>query len=342
MRQGINPGKVEYDLEPFKRHRVVIPVYIPDQKGYFRDSVEILRLCLESLCRTTGGQVSITVISNGSIPEVTALLRSFFNAGRIDQVVLNDHNWGKIDAVLTAAHGRFEDLLTIADHDVLFLPGWTDEVERIFRAFPEAGFVTPSPNPSLTYLHTSATILSAALRRELAFEQVVPARDLDLFARSIGRPDYFSPEHRRSQMIVKRDGVSACVGGGHFVFTLRREVVDHLSHHPVLAALGAGMTSRFDDPPDAMGVWRLATTRAYARHMGNVPEPWMYEEIEASGPPRAAEAMDEALPPLTFPAVGMIPLRWRKLGVAALRRLGYRRGGRRPLATDQVASETRR
>ena len=31
---------------------------------------------------------------------------------------------------------------------------------------------------------------------------------------------------------------------------------------------------------DKLGLWRLATTKAYVYHMGNVAESWMYEELE--------------------------------------------------------------
>jgi hypothetical protein len=338
MRSGINPGKVSYNLVPFKRHRVILPVFIPHEDGYYKSACEVLRLCLESLCRTTGGRVAITVISNGSCQKATDLIQSFLDTGRIDQVLFNVHNWGKIDSALSVLHGRFEELLTVSDGDVLFLPGWLEAVEQIFMTFPEAGFVTPSPNPSVTYLHTTATLFASLLSRELSRESVVPARDMDLFARSINRPDYFRPEHRASQLVVKRGGLTACVGGGHFVFTLRRDVVDRMPHEPSMMALGSGMTDRFDDPPDAMGAWRLSTTRAYARHMGNTPEPWMYEELpppaDEDGRPAPAEvaaepASEPSLPPVQLSRFRWMPLPWRKRVIAAWRK--SLRTARRPI-----------
>src|SRR5688572_16648776 len=140
MREGLNPFK-NSSIESFKQHRVLIPVYIPNKEGYFKDAIEILRLCIESLHRTTVGRASVTVISNGSMLEVVELLQSYLSRGYIQQLVLNGRNWGKIDAVLSTARGRFENLMTIADADVLFRPGWIEAVEEAFRVFPECGFV---------------------------------------------------------------------------------------------------------------------------------------------------------------------------------------------------------
>ncbi|MGD9901839.1 MAG: glycosyltransferase family A protein [Vicinamibacterales bacterium] len=317
MREGINPAKVDHQLAAFGRHRVIVPVHIPHQDGYHRHSLEILRLSLDSLIATTGARAPVTVISNGSSRATETVLRRYFDEGKLDQLVQNDVNWGKVDAVLTAVHGRFEQLFTVADADVLFLPGWLDAVEDVFRTFPEAGFVTPSPNPSLAFVYSTATVLSAAMRGELSWANVVPAVDLDRFARSIGRPDYFTGHHRQSQMVVSRRGVTACVGGGHFAFTIRREVTARISHLPTLQAMGEALSRRFDEPPDRAGAWRLATPRAFVRHMGNVPEPWMYEEAAAIAAvvPAAAAVGDGELPAFRRSLLRHVPLRWRRRSV---------------------------
>ncbi len=319
MRTGINPGKIDFTLEAFRRHRVVMPVHIPSAEGYFQHAMEILKLSLDSLILTTRGRVGITVISNGSTADEMALLRSYFDDGSIDQLIVNDRTWGKINTVVAATHARFEELVTVTDADVLFLPGWLDEVEATFHHFPEAGFVTPVPNPSLSFAHTSSTILSALLNRELTFERVVPEGDLDHFARSIGRPGYFLARHRRAQMVVKRNGISACVGGGHFVFTLRREVIRYLPHLPAMTAMGAQMSSRIDEPPDEIGVWRLSTTRAFARHMGNVPEPWMYDELKRCRDTPWVETPELPLPTLKKSRLAILPIHWRNRLVRGIR-----------------------
>jgi hypothetical protein len=299
MRNGLNPGKIHPQLSAFKRHRVIIPVYVPTLDGYFAHALEILRLGLESLWLTAGTRASVTVSSNECTHEVVDALHRWAAQGWIDQLVLNTSNRGKVDAVTAVARGAFEELITIADGDVMFMPGWMQAIEDLFIHFPECGFVAPCPNPVASLSCTSATILGALASGELGYQKVVADEDLDRFAHSIGRADWFKPEHRRAQTIVQRGGVTACVGGGHFVFTIRKELVDTIPKLPSLQALKVGGEHVWlDEPPDKAGVWKLATPRAFAYHLGNTPEPWMYDELEVCRAAGPEPPRDLALPAL--------------------------------------------
>jgi hypothetical protein len=163
----------------------------------------------------------------------------------------------------------------------------------------------------LSWAFTSATILGALANGELTCDKLVPDEDLDQFAASIGQPGWFSELDRRAQLIVRRNGLAACVGSGHFVFTIRREVVRAIPPNPTLRALEVGVERDWLDlPPDRLGVWRLATARAYACHLGNVAEPWMDEELERIRD--KASANDTAEPPLPALRRGLISrVPWR-------------------------------
>jgi hypothetical protein len=283
MRQGANPGKQTFRLPDYAPHRVIVPVCIPELGGYFAQSVKVLELCLESLRVTTAGRASVTVISNGCAPEVVQWLECLHRQGWIDQLLLNTSNRGKIDAVFSVARGAPEPLLTMADCDVLFRHGWLEAIEGLFNAFPECGLASPTPLPSLVWEYTTSTILGAFVNRELRFEKVVPGEDLDRFVASIDNPGFFRLYHRQSQLVVRRGDARACIGCGHFVCTVRREVLAGAPRRPCCLALGRDAERIWvDSPPDRLGFWRLATPRTYAYHMGNVPEPWMYEELERS------------------------------------------------------------
>ncbi len=320
MRLGMNPAKANPQLTGYARHRVIIPVYIPSQEGYFSQSLEVLRLCLQSLRQTIGDKAAVTLVSNGSMPAVLAELERQYAAGWIDQLVINQTNRGKVDAVVTVARGAFEELLTVADCDVLFRPGWLAAVEALFAHFPECGFVAPVPNPLLLWHHTSATVLGALLKRELHFAPVIEDADWRRFTRSIGRADLATGIHCRSQMTVRRGRVTACVGAGHFVFTMRKAVVAAMPQEPSLSAVAGDSELRWlDMPPDAAGFWRLATPHAYAYHLGNQVEPWMYDELRATVPGSAVAAASVPLPPTRLPWPSRWPWRLRRALVRLLR-----------------------
>ncbi|MGH9846613.1 MAG: glycosyltransferase family A protein [Blastocatellia bacterium] len=311
MRVGANPAKSQTGLGGYGLHRIIVPVYIPHLEGYFEHAIEVLRLCLESLRITASKKAAITVVSNGCAPVAVEELKRL---EWIDQLILNQQNRGKIDAAVTAARGSYEPLVTITDCDVLFRDGWIEAVEEVFQTFPECGYVCPFPSPAGAWHHTSATLLGALARAELGYEKVVDNADLDRFAHSIGRLDLYKPEHRNAQLIVRRQGRIACIGAGHFTCTLRREVLAGMPGEPSLKAIEGQSELRWLDlPPDAMGFWRLSTPRAWVHHMGNIPEPWMHEELAAlleQGVADADGARD--LPPARLRWMGKIPVTIRR------------------------------
>lgn len=285
-------------LEGHALHRVILPIFIPRLEEYFERALEVLDLCLTSLQRSLDRPVAISLVANGCCTEVVKHLQTVRDQGWIDQLVIHAENRGKVDAAVSVARGSFEPLLTISDSDTLFLPGWLEAVESTFRAFPEAGAVAPIPNPRGVRYHTTATMLGARLRGELSWQSVVPREDLDKFAASVGQPSFYSPEHYDRQLVVEREGHVACVGAGHFSVTLRREMVEGMPKGPSLVAVsGVSEELWMDEPVDRLGAWRLSTARAFVRHIGNIPENWMAEEIEGSGS-TPAPADHVPLPPL--------------------------------------------
>ena len=49
MRVGLNPNRDKLLPISDYLHQIIIPVYIPNQEDYFKDSLKILKLCLASL-----------------------------------------------------------------------------------------------------------------------------------------------------------------------------------------------------------------------------------------------------------------------------------------------------
>ncbi|NOT60256.1 MAG: glycosyltransferase family 2 protein [Acidobacteria bacterium] len=328
MRVGKNPASTFDTLASHRRHRILVPVYIPHTNEYFADALEILQLCLRSLRATINKQagneqVAVTLIANGCCDEALQVLETEFAAGWLDQLCVNQTNRGKVDAIISVARGSFEPLLTFADADVLFHPGWLQKVEAVFAHFPDCGFVSPMPNPTKHWYNSSATLWAAKLRGELRRAKVVSDAALDAFAQSIGNPAYFPAEVRQSQWIVERNGQQAVVGAGHFVCTLRREVLAAMPKHAALKGYDSNADQRWlDQPPDALGFWRLATTEALVAHLGNVAEPWMHErlaDIEAHSTNNMAS--HNVPPPPAWHVGKIIPYGVRRLGIRAVRKM---------------------
>lgn len=281
MRIGHNPNRDTPTPYQTGLHRVVIPVYIPNEDGYFAGAVEILRLCLASLRLTKTPDTRVTLVSNGCCERAVRELTAAHQDGWIDELVLKRENAGKVDAIMCAARGSFEPLITFADADVLFRPGWEAAVLQVFNAFPAAGMVSPTPCLcNDVYAYTSATQLGAILNCQWRLRKVVDDEDAHRFARSIDWATKYTAADLARQLIVQRDNVAACIGATHFVCTTRREVLRFAPASPSRRAIGSRSEPDWlDIPPDRGGYWRLSTPKAYAWHLGNVPEPWMHEEL---------------------------------------------------------------
>lgn len=310
MRKGTNPEKDNQQLRPVAKHRIILPVYIPSLDGYFEHLLEIVELSLESLWLSVDGKSCyITVVSNGCCTDALSKLNEWYDKGWFNQLIINRENLGKVDGTLSIARGSAEEFITISDCDVLFKPGWLEAVERIFATFPEAGFVSPTPAPHLAWNYTSATILGAVLRRELYFGRYVNEKDMRQFAESVGTPSFVLEK----QFVVRRGIAMACVGAGHFVFTIRRRVVEGMPKGISRTTLSSDADRNwFDIPPDRMGYWRLSALKTFAYHLGNTPEAWMYDEIDKYRRTSCADIFsEEAKPRQDIIRVIPFPLRQR-------------------------------
>ena len=181
MRIGVSDTKNVTTAAEIRRHRVILPIYIPRLSGYFTDAIKILGMCLESLRLTAADKVSVTLIANQCADTVMERLNGYFADGWIDQLVINNENRGRIDAVVSAASGAYEPLLTLSDSDVIFKAGWLDAIENLLATFPECGMASIVPHPGTAWHHTSATVLDALSKGELSMAKVVSDEDIDRF-----------------------------------------------------------------------------------------------------------------------------------------------------------------
>src|SRR5439155_22564299 len=110
MRVGSNPKKEDPKLQDYGLHRLIMPVYIPNQEGYFAQSLDILKICLESVRLTKKSDTAVTIVANGCCEPVMEFLVAEQNLGWADQLLVNSENRGKIDSVIGAARCCFEEV----------------------------------------------------------------------------------------------------------------------------------------------------------------------------------------------------------------------------------------
>lgn len=281
MRIGVNPKKGESNFEETRKHQVIIPVYIPNFDDYFKDSLKILKICLQSLFSTTNNETFITIVNNGSNKKVVDYLDKIYDENLIQEII-HTSNIGKINSVLKGVKGHSFDLITVADADTLFLNGWQKEVFKVFNHFPKAGMVGLVPQFKL-YAYLSSNILfDNFLSKKLKFTSVLDPEAMKKFYESIGWKDDYNKDYLKAQLTISgKDNFRAVVGSGHFVATYRKEVFQNSPNY----LLSNGLLPKSDReildlPVLKIGGWRLTTEKNYAYHMGNVYESWMEDVLK--------------------------------------------------------------
>jgi hypothetical protein len=278
MRQGHNPHKDLIIEEAFYNHQIVIPVYIPNQEGYFKDSFRIFKICLESLFKTTHSKTFISVINNGSSKEIQVYLDELFITQKIHEVI-HTENIGKLNSIVKGLVGNNIELVTIADSDVFFLDNWQQETVKIFNAFPKAGVVGIVPQfRNFSYL-CGNLLFENFFSAKLKFTEVKNPEAMKRFFHSIWGEANYNQAHLKWNLTIENEKSTAVVGSGHFVATYRKAIFDQTQTY-FEYKMGVDTELYLDEIPLKKGLWRLTTHDNYAYHMGNVFEDWMQETLE--------------------------------------------------------------
>lgn len=284
MRVGVNPEKLSKELSVKSYHRIIIPVFIPHFNDYFKDSLNVLKLCLESLLLTIHDKTKITIYNNASHALVKEYIdEKYQESAYIDQVFHSKENVGKINAILAAAKGNLEPLVTITDADVLFKNGWQEATENVIVNFPEAGMVSPVPSSKAMIGYTANNWYYGLFKGKLSFQKVEDPEAMRRFDVSLGNKELmYKDVHLNNYLVLqnKNKNYEAVMGCGHFVATMQRVVFDKGTNEPAFIKIVGGVENKFIDiPNEKLGFLRLATKKNYAYHLGNHTEKWMYDEF---------------------------------------------------------------
>jgi glycosyltransferase involved in cell wall biosynthesis len=270
MRVGQNPAKSIDQVARPADITVAIVTYIPYLGGYYSESLNVLKVCLESLWEHTDLAYDLLVFDNASCPEVHAYLSDAQQRGKIQFLVSSDRNLGKGGAWNLIFAGAPGKIIAYADSDIYFYPGWLSAQVQVLEAIPEVGMVTGMPLWSPPEFSTS-TIQWAESNPEARLErgELLPWEDYWRHLSSLGydeesaRGYYATHEytclHYRGQRFY--------VGAGHFQFVARREVLQ--AALPIPSERPMGQVRSLDIALDNSGYLRLSTPRWWVQHLGN-------------------------------------------------------------------------
>ena len=273
MRIGSNPNKEISQKESFFIHQIIIPVYIPNEEDYFKDSFKILKICLNSLFNTIHDKTFITVVNNGSCENVVQYLDKLFSEKKVNELIHTD-NIGKINAVFKGLSGNNIELVTITDADVQFLSDWQSETMKIFNEIPKAGVVSIVPQIRSYKYKGGNVIFDNFFNHRLKFIPVKNKEALLHFYKSIAWGD-FNKDYLEFGLGLDYDSVKCFVGAGHFVATYKKDIFEELKTF-IGGKKAAGIGEEYiDDKALEKDYWRLTTQENFAYHMGNVYEKWI-------------------------------------------------------------------
>ena len=275
MRIGLNPHKDKLQKESDYLHQIIIPVYIPNQEGYFKESFKIFKLCVTSLLNTIHDKTFVTIVNNGSAKEIKEYLDELHDEKKIHEVI-HTQNIGKLNAILKGLSGNTIELVTISDADVLFLSNWQSETIKVFKTIPNAGVVGIVPQFKMYETNCGTLLFDNFFNKNLKFIPIKNKNALVRFYDSIGWDRNYNHDYLKFGLGLQVNDLKVFVGSGHFVATYKKDMFQEIKTF-IGYKLGGDSETYLDVAPLKNGYWRVTTYDNYASHLGNAWENWMDE-----------------------------------------------------------------
>ncbi len=188
MRKGQNPAKSAKTVAKPERITVALLNYIPFLSGFYAETLDVLKVSLESMRKDAGLPFDLMVFDNGSCAEVRDFLVKEKEDGRIQYLILSEKNMGKGGAWNVMLAGAPGEIIAYTDADVLFSPTWLSRSVEILETFPNVGMVTARPFRTSPELYSS-TLKWAKENAKLDEGQFIPWETFLEFNLSLGQTE---------------------------------------------------------------------------------------------------------------------------------------------------------
>lgn len=273
MRKGQNPAKFVKTVAKPQRITVAVLNYIPFLSGFYAETLDVLKVCLDSIRNDAGLPFDLMVFDNGSCAEVRDYLVREKEEGRIQYLILSEKNVGKGGAWNVIFGGAPGEIIAYTDSDVLFSPKWLSRSVEILETFPNVGMVTARPFHTKPMYYTF-TLDWARSEPNAVLEsgKFIPwdvYREFDL---SLGQSeeeirlrydetDYWQITYR---------GIKAFVGASHWQFTAFKSTLQEFL--PFDMSRPMGEVKQLDERMNNAGFLRLMTPDPLAMNLSNSTE----------------------------------------------------------------------
>lgn len=268
MRKGQNPAKFVKDVARPERVTVALLNYIPFLSGFYAETLDVLKVSLESMRKDAGLPFDLMVFDNGSCPEVREYLVKEKEEGRIQYLILSEKNMGKGGAWNVMLAGAPGEIIAYTDADVLFSPNWLSRSVELLETFPNVGMVTARPFRTSPELYTS-TQEWAKKNATLDEGQFIPWETFLEFNLSLGQTEEENKKvyAETSDWRIQYKGVTALAGASHWQFTAYKSTLGQFL--PFDMDKPMGQVRQLDKRMNDAGLLRLMLPDPLAMNMSN-------------------------------------------------------------------------